>query len=77
MPESEIERLEEILAVATEALARLDTCIGQSTRLRVRYRLMVREYLLEPRNHLRDRIAALQRRTEEVLPPKGNSAVLS
>ncbi len=75
MPERDDARLEEILATANEALSLLDTCIGQSTRLQKQNRLVVREHLLEPRNHLRDRLTALQCKTEEIHPSGRNPAV--
>lgn len=67
MSEAE-DRLEEVLELVNQAMEQLDMAVGRATRLPIRERLVIRDHVLPPRNHLRSALHALNRRLEEHRP---------
>ena len=65
MSESADDRLSEVLEMVNQAMDQLDLAVGKATRLPIRERLLVRDHILPPRNHLRSAIHALRRRVDE------------
>ncbi len=68
MSEAE-DRMAEVLEMVSQAMDQLDLAVGKATRLPIRERLIVRDHILPPRNHLRGAIHALGRKLEETHAP--------
>ncbi|HEX2189984.1 MAG TPA: hypothetical protein VHG51_13850 [Longimicrobiaceae bacterium] len=65
MSDAPDDRLTEVLEMVSQAMDQLDLAVGKATRLPIRDRLLVRDHILPPRNHLRSAFHALRRRIEE------------
>ncbi len=65
MSEEQEARMAEVLEMVRAAMDQLDQAVGKATRLPIRERLIIRDHILPPRNHLRGAIHALGRRLEE------------
>ncbi|HLL47674.1 MAG TPA: hypothetical protein VK399_13270 [Longimicrobiaceae bacterium] len=68
MSEAE-DRMAEVLEMVRQAMDQLDLAVGKATRLPIRERLVVRDHILPPRNHLRSAIHALGRKLGEHRAP--------
>ena len=66
MSEAPEDRMTEVLDLVKQAMEQLDLAVGKATRLPIRERLVVRDHILPPRNHLRSAFQALNRKLEEV-----------
>lgn len=69
MSEEQEDRMAEVLEMVGQAMDQLDLAVGKATRLPIRERLIVRDHILPPRNHLRSAIHALRRGLEEHRAP--------
>lgn len=65
MSEEQEARMTEVLEMVSQAMDQLDLAVGKATRLPIRERLIIRDHILPPRNHLRSAIHALNRRLDE------------
>lgn len=65
MSEAVDDRLTDVLEMVSQAMDRLELAVGKATRLPIRERLLVRDHILPPRNHLRSALHALRRKVEE------------
>ncbi|MET0396823.1 MAG: hypothetical protein ABW277_08380 [Longimicrobiaceae bacterium] len=65
MSEDQEARMAEVLEMVNQAMDQLDQAVGKATRLPIRERLIIRDHILPPRNHLRSAIHALGRRLDE------------
>ncbi len=65
MSEASEDRLAEVLEMVNQAMTQLDLVVGRASRLPIRDRMLVRDHILPPRNHLRSAVHALRRKIEE------------
>jgi hypothetical protein len=68
MSEAE-DRMADVLEMVRQAMDQLDLAVGKATRLPIRERLVIRDHILPPRNHLRSAIHALDRKLGEHRAP--------
>lgn len=57
-------QLDDVLGLALNALELLDQAVGRGSRLPIRDREQVREYLMPARNHLRNSTESLRQKLE-------------
>ncbi|HEV2146095.1 MAG TPA: hypothetical protein VGR37_01620 [Longimicrobiaceae bacterium] len=69
MSDTAEERMDEVLEMVSQAMEQLDLAVGKATRLPIRDRLVVRDHLLPPRNHLRSAVHALRKQLDAAVPP--------
>ena len=65
MSDAPEDRMAEVLEMVSQAMDQLDLAVGKATRLPIRERLIIRDHILPPRNHLRSAIHALTRKLDE------------
>lgn len=65
MSDAPDDRLTEVLEMVRQAMDQLDLAVGKATRLPIRDRLLVRDHILPPRNHLRSALHTLRRAVED------------
>ena len=58
------DRLRDVLQLVAQAQELLDQAVGRGARLTIRDRECVREYLMPPRNHLRNSVDSLRRKVD-------------
>jgi hypothetical protein len=58
------DRLRDVLELVAQAQELLDQAVGRGSRLTIRDRECVREYLMPPRNHLRSSVDSLRRKVD-------------
>lgn len=64
MTQAAADGIQDVQELAAQALALLDQAVGRAVRLPIRDRELVREYLLAPRNHLRNSVTSLGQKIE-------------
>lgn len=57
-------RLAEVMALVAQAQELLDQAVGRAARLTPRDKELVRQHLMEPRNHLRNSADGLRRKMD-------------
>ena len=60
------DRLQQVMVLVGQAQDLLDQAVGRATRLSIRDRELVRNYILPPRNHLRSSADSLRPKMDTV-----------